>query len=257
MEAFKAAWSGQIPIVREFIENYPSLRDKPGPWRTTLLYSAAKNNHFDLVKYLVETADCSVNAPNGQDLGKYLSQTKSAGHDYEILAKAASTALHGACYNGHLAIVRYLVEQNADYYCKNQASETPITNIRDEDTRQYFRQYLLLGYSYIRRDLSEIPISEEIQPIVDSIWEYKGLTDQTWITCSSEEFTELQQSFNTQPFQSEIRLVQSNQIYTLSIIQFLRTSQNPDSHHNLDWLRCRGSSILNFNCHSIWQIMFI
>ena len=257
IEAFKAAWSGQIPIVQKFIENYPSLKEKPGPWRTTLLYSAAKNNHLDLVKYLIETAECSVNAPNGQDLGKFLSPTKFAGYDYEFQAKAASTALHGACFNGHLAIVRYLVEHNADYYCKNQASETPIMNIRDEDTRQYFRRYLLLGYSQVRRALPEVPIFEQIRPTVDSIWEYKALTDQTWITCSSEESTELQRSFNTQPFQTEIRLVQSNQIYTLSTIQFLRSSQNPDSQHNLDWLRCRGSSILNFDCYSIWQMMFI
>lgn len=257
IEAFKAAWSGQIPLVRKFIEDYPSLKEKPGPWRTTLLYSAARNNHLDLVKYLIEIADCSVNAPNGQDLGKFLSPTKSKGQDFDIQSKAASTALHGACYNGHLAIVRYLVEHNADYYCKNQASETPIMNIRDDDTWQYFRSYLILGYSQIRRDLPKVPISEETRPIGDSIWEYKSLTDQTWSTCSTEESTELQRSLCIESFQSEIRLVQSNEIYTLSTIQFLRSSQNPDSQHNLDWIRCRGSSILNFDCYSLWQVMFI
>ena len=76
------------------------------------MYSAAKNGHLDLVVYLIETAKCSVNAQNEQHLGKILSSTKKT-LNYDCKAKAASTALHGACFNGHLNIVQYLVEHSA------------------------------------------------------------------------------------------------------------------------------------------------
>ena len=258
IEAFQAAWDGELSIVQTFIENYPSLKDKPGPWGTTLLYSASRNNHFDLVKYLIETAKCSVNAPNEQDLGKSLSAARTTEHDYEMRSKAASTALHAACFNGHLSIVQYLLEHGADHYIKNQALETPIMNIKNhQNIRDYFRKYLLLGYSNIRRDLPEFTMLEEIRPIVDSLWEYKDLNDQVWQPCSTEESTELQRSLTDQPFQIEIRLTQSKESCRLSTVQFLRTSEGSDQNITLHWIRCRGSSILNFDCYSVWQIMFI
>ena len=55
-------------IVKRFIKQYPTFKDKPGLWETTLLYSAARNNHLDIVKYLIEKAHCSVNAQNQREI---------------------------------------------------------------------------------------------------------------------------------------------------------------------------------------------
>jgi len=261
VDALNAAWEGKLSTVQKFIENHPTLKDKPGHYGTTLLYSAARNNHMKLVKYLIETAKCSINAQNEQELGHCLESSRGASHDSEFRSKAASTALHGACYNKHLQIVQYLVEHGADYFIRNQALETPLMNIRDEEIKQYFRNYLLLGYLKTQNSLPNRPILGETRPIVDCVWEYKSLNDIEWRSYSSEESNELQQSLivtSDQQFQTEIRLTKSDEIYTISTIQFLQSAQNPnEKNNNLDWIRCRGSSILNFDCYSIWQIMLI
>ncbi|CAF3953197.1 unnamed protein product [Rotaria sp. Silwood1] len=49
INAFKAAWNGGLDRVKEFLAKNPTYKDKPGPWGTTLLYSAAKNGHIELV----------------------------------------------------------------------------------------------------------------------------------------------------------------------------------------------------------------
>jgi hypothetical protein len=219
---------------------------------------------MNVVEYLVETAKCSINAQNEQHLEKSLASVEITASDFDYGAKAASTALHGACCHGHLQIVQYLVEHGADYFIQNQAFETPLMNIRTNDEkngiRKYFRNYLLLGYLNTSSNLPDKPILEETRPIVDCIWEYKPLDDIEWQTFSTEESNELQQSLivtSDQQFKPEIRITKSNEIYTISTVQFLRSSQNPDENNtNLTRIRCRGSSILNFDCYSIWQIMF-
>ena len=41
---------------------------------------------------------------------------------------------------------------------------------------------------------------------------------------------------------------------TFSIVQFLRLKNEKEKHA---WLRCRGSSILNFDSFARWQMIFI
>ena len=50
----------------------------------------------------------------------------------EQLPTSGSTALHGACYNGHLDMVKYLVEHGANYFIENHARETPIMNAKSQ-----------------------------------------------------------------------------------------------------------------------------
>ncbi|CAF3114296.1 unnamed protein product [Rotaria socialis] len=211
------------------------------------------------VVYLIETAKCSVNAQNEQHLEKILSSSKK-NLDYESKTKAASTALHGACFNGHLIIVKYLVENGANYFIKNQALETPFMNIGShEDMKQYFRNYLLLGYSKTMSGLPDKAVSDEPIQIVDCVWEYKPFNDPQWYSFSSEESDVLQKSLIIEPdqqFKHEIRLTVRKGIYNVSMVQFLRSGKNI-CENNLAWVRCRGSSILNFDCYSLWQIMFL
>lgn len=130
LDAFQAAWNGTTLAVREFIKHHPQFKDKPGIWGTTLLYSAARNNKIELVKYLIGTIRCSINAQNEQHLEKALTDKIVIASDFVQAPTAGSTALHGACYYDQLDIVKYLVEHGADYYITNHAGETAITNAK-------------------------------------------------------------------------------------------------------------------------------
>jgi hypothetical protein len=256
--AFPAAWNGDLKLVEEFITNYPAFKDKPGLWGTTLLYSAAKNNNMRIVKYLVETAKCSINAQNEQDLEKSLSASST---DIHVNPTAASTALHGACFNGHLNMVKYLLEHGADYSIRNQAQETPIMNGQlHKDIKEFFQNYIVSGYSIKSKTLPENTISEEKrQDIVDCIWEYKPFQDNRWFPFSPIESPELHQSLIVKPgeeFKHEVFLRLRSTVYSVSVIQFLRSGKDVDRENNLAWIRCRGSSILNFDCYALWQMMF-
>ncbi|CAF4393255.1 unnamed protein product, partial [Rotaria magnacalcarata] len=35
------------------------------------------------------------------------------------------------------------------------------------------------------------------------------------------------------------------------------SGKNRDPTKNLAWVRCRGSSIANFDCYALWQIMIV
>jgi len=264
VDAFPAAWDGNLSIVKDFISNYPSFKDKPGLWGTTLLYSASRNNKINVVKYLIEIAKCSVNAQNEQHLEKILlkSTKKAAKVHIEAIPSAASTALHGACFNGHLDIVKYLIDHGADYFIRNQADETPIMNAKHyPEIVNFFRNYLVLGYSTNLDVLPNNIIMENTEERqVDCIWEYKPFDTDKWYPFSAVESDELQKSLIPncdQQFKHEIFLRLRTTVYSVSTIQFLRSGRGVDKENNLAWVRCRGSSILNFDCYSLWQIMFI
>ncbi|CAF3836482.1 unnamed protein product, partial [Rotaria sp. Silwood1] len=259
IDAFVAAWEGNLQSVKDFIEKYPTFKDKPGLHGTTLLYSAAKNNRMSLVIYLVESAKCAVNAQNLQDLAKAL-ETPS-GH-YDTIPSAASTALHGACFNGHLRVVEYLIKHGADYFILNQAHETPIENGKQNaNIRQFFEGFLILGYSPMVKALPREPIREKSTTgIFDCIWEYKLLSSQEWKEFSIENSNELNQSLLVEPDQEmkrEIYLNTDGGVYRVSLIQFQQSGKKRDPKTNLAWVRCRGSSIWNFDCFPLWQLMII
>ncbi|CAF3047730.1 unnamed protein product [Rotaria sp. Silwood2] len=258
-DAFKAAWNGNVDIVKEFVTKYPSFNDEFGVWGTTLLYSAARNGHKDLVEYLVSEAGCSVNAQNEQHFERALGVDTITALDYDVNPRAGSTALHAACFYGRLPIVKYLVEHGADYYIKNQAEETPIMNIeRHESVRNYFYSIMNIEYSNRKRKLPETPILDRNQPVIeDCVWEYKPFSDKHWHSFKADQSQELHKSLtleSSQPFQHEVYLHEDSTIYTVSTSELLRFEDDPEKNTELAWVRCRGSSILNFNCYALWQI---
>ena len=40
--------------MKVYLNKYPTIKDAPGPWQTTFIYSAARQNHLEIVKYLIE-----------------------------------------------------------------------------------------------------------------------------------------------------------------------------------------------------------
>ncbi|CAF3031427.1 unnamed protein product [Rotaria sp. Silwood2] len=256
LDACQAAWNGDLSLVEDFIRKYPTLRNKCGLFGTTLLYSAARNNHFDLVKYLIETCNCSINVKN-EDHSEKSEESK-------LKASTGSTPLHVACFYGHLQIVKYLIENGADYFILNNINETPIQNGQcNKYVQKFFHDFLLFGYSKKLNKPPNNTILEEIkqnEEIIDCIWEYKALSQDQWLPVSSELSIQLQQSLiikSDEKFKTEIVLKTSTDIYHVSIAQFLYSSINDNQTENFTWIRCRGSSLLNFHAYSQWQIMFI
>jgi hypothetical protein len=259
VEAFPAALNGEIRKVRKFIKEYPTYKDKPGLWETTLLYSASKNNHLDIVKFLIEFAHCSVNAQNQRDVDFALDV---GGTDFTPRPTAGSTALHGACYNDRLNVVKYLVEHGANYFIQNQAKETPLMNgERYPEIKSYFQDYLIISYSIDpQKFLPDQPImNDDRRPIRDCIWEYKPFQDPNWYKFTTGEATALHKALlPSEEFQQQVYLKVQRGLYNVSMIQFHRSGKDEqDPQKNMAWIRCRGSSILNFDCYSIWQIMLI
>jgi hypothetical protein len=252
LDVFQGAWNGDQIIVKDFLDYYPSLKDKTGLYGTTLLYCAARNNHLNLVKYLVEIGKCSVNAQNEEYLQKDQHST--------IKATVGSTALHTACFNGYLPIVKYLITHGGDYFILNNAIETPIQNGQSKgNIRKFFTDFLVFGYSTNLNILPNKTILQQIQQtedeIIDCIWEYKAFSDDQWFAFSSKLSSHLQQAFKQ--CKSDIHVKTSEHTYNISIVQFLRSEKKNDKTEDLAWIRCRGSSLLNFYCYSQWQIMFI
>ncbi|CAF1547154.1 unnamed protein product, partial [Rotaria sordida] len=70
-----------------------------------------------------------------QHLEKALAFTTIIAKDFTNAPTAVSI---GACYNGHLVIVIYLIEQGDDYFIENQAKETPIMNAKLHQNIQEF-----------------------------------------------------------------------------------------------------------------------
>ncbi|CAF3883818.1 unnamed protein product [Rotaria sordida] len=260
IDGFRAAWNGNLSVVKEFLNKYPRFKDKSGPWGTTLLYSAARNNHMPFVVYLVTEAHCSVNALNQQHIEKALLKETILADDYQVSTKAGSAALHAACFGGYLQIVKYLVELGANYFLRNQAEETPIINGEiHEHIIDYFQNLLNLGYTKQDHCLSVRPIVEGTnQPIKDCLWEYKTFSNLEWFLFNQDASKELNESLidsSSQQFKQEIYIKESSTIYTISTIRFLRTGMSNDQYEEPAWIRCRGSSILNFDCYAIWQIL--
>jgi hypothetical protein len=261
IDAFTAAWDGKQNSVKDFIRNYPMFKDRPGLHGTTLLYSAARNNHMTLVRYLVEQEHCSVKAQNRQELEKALQTSNSSGN-FSANPSAASTALHGACYYGHLDIVKYLIEHGADYFTRNQAGETPISNgLRWPDIRNFFQQFLILGYSQQSVSLPNEPLAEKKNSkVFDCIWEYKPFTEKQWSMFSLNESDELSRAMLVEPGQDNkqsVYLRMGSVLCKVSFDHFLKSIESKEKANKLSWVRCRGSSTWNFHLAPLWQIMII
>ena len=250
IDVFHAAWNGDQSVVEEYVDKYGYLIDKSGLYETTLLYSAARNNHTDLVRYIIEDVGCSVNAQNEEYLPKGQTSTSNK-------ATIGSTALHAACYQGHLDIVKFLIAHGGDYFIKNSVGETPVENAKSKSTvRAFFKDFLVSSYSSTSASLPTAKILDEIEAhsattISDCIWEYKPIAMNQWIAFSSDIAKQLQESINEKTFQIEIQLKSGRDRHRVSLAQFLRLGTNPA------WIRCRGSSLLNFHCYGQWQLMFI
>jgi len=78
--------------------------------KSTMLYTASRFGHTDVVLMLADDFGADVNARNASE--------------------DQSTPLHGACYGGHVKIVAELVARGANKTAKNAYGEKPLDNAR-------------------------------------------------------------------------------------------------------------------------------
>jgi hypothetical protein len=273
-KAYPAAWNGDLTAVKKFVKSHSNFKDKSGFWGTTLLWSAARRGHFDIVEYLVESAGCCVNAQNQSDLTHVLINDNDTDRpDTTLLGynpdpKAGSTALHAACFTNDLKIVEYLINKGANYFIRNQLGETPIQNGKNYTSiQQFFKNYLVT--SYINPSDASLPDRTILhcydRKPNDCIWEYKPINGLKWEKFSQDEEMTLSNSLEPviegQTFNTTIYLCVENSTYPVDLPKFFRGSKNqepnPSDKDKQAWIRCRGSSIANFNIHCIWQLMFV
>ncbi|VDP18665.1 unnamed protein product [Onchocerca flexuosa] len=156
---FNSARDGNLRRLRIFLE------DRSNEWlqhclssrksQTPPLVIAARNGHFDVVKYLLEKgADISVTgtvsfdgeiipgapvlwaaaAAGHLEIVRYL--VEEAGADINQTTQSNSSPLRGACYDGHydieynlfykIHLVEYLVKKGADIELANRHGHTPL-----------------------------------------------------------------------------------------------------------------------------------
>uniref|UniRef100_A0A915Q5P9 Sex-determining protein fem-1 n=1 Tax=Setaria digitata TaxID=48799 RepID=A0A915Q5P9_9BILA len=153
---FNAARDGNLRRLRVFLEErseewlHHCLSSQKS--ETPPLVIAARNGHFDVVKYLTlqleKGADISVTGTvsfDGEIIRQFLPgapalwAAAAAGHleivrylveeigaDINQTTQSNSSPLRGACYDGHYEIVEYLVEKGADIELANRHGHTPL-----------------------------------------------------------------------------------------------------------------------------------
>ncbi|CAF1083283.1 unnamed protein product [Rotaria sp. Silwood1] len=208
--AFAEAFRGRLSPVKKFLEEYPEWKDKSGLWQTTLLYSAARHGQLDIIQYLIEEANCSINAQNQRQ-------------ENDITEVTSSTALHRACSLGHLSLVKYFVEHGADYFIRNQMDQTPImAGKHHANIQQYFQDYLIIKYSMdAPSSLPDCTFSDDSRrPMADGWWEYKPIRDPQWYKFSKVGAAQLREALLPfKEFQEQVYLsLGKNYLYYISMI---------------------------------------
>uniref|UniRef100_A0A7S1IXK1 PARP n=1 Tax=Eutreptiella gymnastica TaxID=73025 RepID=A0A7S1IXK1_9EUGL len=108
------AFRNDLPKVQKALETNPALKNQLSTTReTSVLYTAARAGHLDLVKYLVQVAGCDIDRANG---------ARSNG----------STPLHGAAFGGHCQVIEFLVQHGATLQ-KNAFGDSALQDLEIAD----------------------------------------------------------------------------------------------------------------------------
>lgn len=115
-----SAKEGYIHIVKHLVKHRADIKVKDKYGYTALAY-AQQNNHQDIVNYLIKEQWLRA-ANNGDE-----NELKELYNKHKHLLKACQhTALLLSASNGHLDIVKYLVQQEAGFDTPNKAGNTAL-----------------------------------------------------------------------------------------------------------------------------------
>lgn len=138
-----ASTEGHLEIVKYLISKGADINAKSDKGWTALMAASGEKGHLDVVKYLISKgADINARNDDGRtalmnaatysgnlEIVKALVEGKggllsvfSKGVDVNAKDDNGETALMGACGNGHLEIVKYLISKGADINAKAEAT---------------------------------------------------------------------------------------------------------------------------------------
>ena len=112
-------------------------------------YSPPREEYLKVVEYLVGELKCDVNSKDDQDI----------------------TPLHNAAQEGHLEIVRYLVEKKAEIVCYDTSGNTPLHLAARKNHLDVvkFLTGKVKNYPFKENNLQQTPLHMALQSHSDSI----------------------------------------------------------------------------------------
>ena len=118
---FYHAQRGNLEKIKEILNTNEeeNLLSKKDYLKRTILYIAARNGYYDLVKYLIE-------------IGADINEIQSTG----------STPLHAASYFGHESVVKLLLENGSNPYIKNSYNIYPVQEAYNDKIKNLIISYL-------------------------------------------------------------------------------------------------------------------
>jgi ankyrin repeat protein len=127
----ESAEKGDLTKIKSLVELKGLYLETKNSGKQTALYTAAKNNHFLIVKYLVEQ-----------------------GAEINAREKDGWSILHRAVATNNLSMVQYLVENGANLHIKtNYAKETPLEMAKNDKKDPQIIAYLVSAVLQLQEQL--------------------------------------------------------------------------------------------------------
>ena len=187
-----SCWNGHIHIVKYLIEKEEARIVDTSEFGYTSLHYAAKNGQEIICKYLCHKG-IDINAVNDEDQSALLLAAKH-GH-IEVVKHLISiphiqinrpdlqfcTPIHHACWEGHINIMKVLLDANAAVTLKDIYDRTPSDVCKTPDMKIIMKSYIDSAISNAQTKITESGVIEYVAATEDY------LLEQCWDLCTINE----------------------------------------------------------------------